>query len=203
MVLAINVLQRSNWDDIIRSLCICFELALIDVLPFPMEHSEAGFLNLPFDSSSSTSSLKPRLKNAGWSCLAGIVGVLRNILKCLMQEEDYDDDRTDVFLDLVTSCLSNASRVSMDAIDLRAVDQEPRIVFMGNLIQLLCSLVEQINSVDDVSCSLDNKQQLLPVTNLVPKLLHCCLGQKGECVKTCIYQYFSHKLLVCLPQLFI
>ncbi|KAL5821563.1 hypothetical protein ACOSQ3_023445 [Xanthoceras sorbifolium] len=199
----------SNWELFIHSLCLCTELAVNNILSLFSAPLRAESGNSCFDLSSFVPVIRPRLKNAGWSTLAGIIRVLRNILKCLKQEYDNEDSLAEVYLDSVHSCLSNVHWDSMDviygtwkscsavALDVRSVDQEEsRIVFLGNFIQLLCSLVELSSCVDDADCSLDKHPILCIITNLVPKLLCWCLGQEGEHVKASISQYFRHKLLV-------
>ncbi|KAL5819512.1 hypothetical protein ACOSQ4_023354 [Xanthoceras sorbifolium] len=204
----------SNWELFIHSLCLCMELAVNNILSLFSAPLRAESGNSCFDLSSFVPVIRPRLKNAGWSTLAGIIRVLRNILKCLKQEYDNEDSLAEVYLDSVHSCLSNVHWDSMDviygtwkscsavALDVRSVDQEEsRIVFLGNFIQLLCSLVELSSCVDDADCSLDKHPILCIITNLVPKLLCWCLGQEGEHVKASISQYFRHKLLVLMIRL--
>ncbi|KAJ0040368.1 hypothetical protein Pint_28146 [Pistacia integerrima] len=199
----------SNWNLLIRSLFCCMELAIINILSIASAPFRAESGNSHFDSSSFVGVIKPRLKYAGWSSLAGIVRILRNILKSLKQEYDYDDSLTEAYLHSVYSCLSTVPWDSMDLIcgtqsscsagvlHLRTADEEQsKVVFLGNIIQFLCSLVEHISSVDDMGSSLDKYLILSVVTKLVPKLLYWCLNEPGECVRTRISQYFRHKLLV-------
>ncbi|KAK0604521.1 hypothetical protein LWI29_016477 [Acer saccharum] len=199
----------SNWELFIHSLCLCLELAVNNIFSLFSVPSRAEPGNPCFDLSSFVPIIRPRLKDAGWSTLAGVIRVLRNILKCLKQDYDNEDNLAVVYLDSVHSCLSNVHWDSMDVIygtrksctivslDIRSVSQEePRIVFLGNFIQLLCSLVEQSSCVDDADRSLDKHPILCTIANLVPKLLYWCLGKEGEHVKSCISQYFRHKLLL-------
>ncbi|KAJ0096376.1 hypothetical protein Patl1_28792 [Pistacia atlantica] len=204
----------SNWNLLIRSLFCCMELAITNILSIASAPFRAESGNSHFDSSSFVGVIKPRLKYAGWSSLAGIVRILRNILKSLKQEYDYDDSLTEAYLHSVYSCLSTVpwdsmglicgtqSSCSAGVLHLRTADEEQsKVVFLGNIIQFLCSLVEHISSVDDMGCSLDKYLILSVVTKLVPKLLYWCLDEPGECVRTRISQYFRHKLLVLLIRL--
>lgn len=183
------------------------ELVVTNALPFSSASSTAGLDNSRCNSSSFLV-VKPRLKNAGWSTLAEIVLVLRSILKCLNQDFEDDDNLAEVFLDSVYHCLSNMpwdsldviynsqNNFSVDALGPRTLDEGSRVVFLGNLIQLFCSMVEQCGSVGDAGCSQDKHPFLCLVTNLVPKLFYWCLGMQGQHVIICIPQYFRHKLLV-------
>ncbi|XP_044470163.1 uncharacterized protein LOC123199303 isoform X2 [Mangifera indica] len=193
----------SNWNLPIRSLFCCMELAVINILSIASTPSKAelGYSNI--DSSSFVGVIKPRLKYARWSSLAGIVRILRNILKYLKQEYGHDDSLTEAYLHSVYSCFSTLPWDSMDLIcgTRTADEEESKVVFLGNFIQLLCSLVEHISSVDNMGSSLDKHLFLSLVTKLVPKLLYWCLGEPEECAKTHISQYFRHKLLVLMIRL--
>lgn len=178
------------------------ELVATNALSFSSASSTAGLENSHCNSSSLLV-VKPRLKNAGWSTLAEIVRVLRSILKCLNQDFEYDDNLAEVYLDSVYYSLSNMPWDSLDVIynsqnsfSVDALDEASRVVFLGNLIQFFCSMVEQCGSVDDAGRSQDEHPFFGLVTNLVPKLFYWCLSMQGQHVITCIRQYFRHKLLV-------
>ncbi|KAH9711671.1 Golgin [Citrus sinensis] len=192
----------SNWGFFIRFLCLCMELVVTNALSFSSASSMAGLENSHCNSSSLLV-VKPRLKNAGWSTLAEIVRVLRSILKCLNQDSEYDDNLAEVYLDSVYTSLSNMPWDSLDVIynsqnsfSLDTLDEESRVMLLGNLIQLFCSMVEQCGSVDDTGRSQDKHPFFGLVTNLVPKLFYWCLSMQGQRVITCIRQYFRHKLLL-------
>ncbi|KAH9663396.1 Golgin [Citrus sinensis] len=197
----------SNWGFFIRFLCLCMELVATNALSFSSASSTAGLENSHCNSSSLLV-VKPRLKNAGWSTLAEIVRVLRSILKCLNQDFEYDDNLAEVYLDSVYYSLSNMPWDSLDVIynsqnsfSVDALDDASGVVFLGNLIQFFCSMVEQCGSVDDAGRSQDEHPFFGLVTNLVPKLFYWCLSMQGQHVITCIRQYFRHKLLVLMLRL--
>lgn len=178
------------------------ELVVTNALSFSSASSTAG-LEISHCKSSSLLVVKPRLKNAGWSTLAEIVRVLRSILKCLNQDSEYDDNLAEVYLDSVYYSLSNMPWDSLDVIynsqnsfSVDTLDEESRVMLLGNLIQLFCSMVEQCGSVDDTGRSQDKHPFFGLVTNLVPKLFYWCLSMQGQHVITRIRQYFRHKLLV-------
>ncbi|XP_024456206.1 uncharacterized protein LOC112323265 isoform X3 [Populus trichocarpa] len=208
-------LSGSGWDSFIHSLSTCLELAIANVFLCSWEPSrtEVEDSNCDF---SSYEVVKSSLKGGDWSTAAGIVRVLRNILKHLKQE--CDDQLLEVYLGSVSSFLSNVPWESMDEIH---VDQscdawdgdpqnccskdasvfrsfgakEPKVLFLGIFIQFLCSLVEQSSAVETEVGSQVQYPVLSMVISLVPKLACWCLCKKGKSVKLSVSQYFRHKLL--------
>lgn len=209
-------LSGSGWDSFIHSLSTCLELAIANVFLCSWEPSrtEVEDSNCDF---SSYEVLKSSLKGGDSSTAAGIVRVLRNILKHLKQE--CDDQLLEVYLGSVSSFLSNVPWESMDEIH---VDQscdawdgdpqnccskdasvfrsfgakEPKVLFLGIFIQFLCSLVEQSSAVETEVGSQVQYPVLSMVISLVPKLACWCLCKKGKSVKLSVSQYFRHKLLM-------
>ena len=192
-------------------LCVCLEVAIVNILSSSLAPQIAA-KKISAEKSSFVVFVKPRLRNANWSAVAGIIRVLRNILKYLKQEND--DQLEKLYLDSISSCLSNVPWDSLDAVcvgqtgdtqrctngdafSLRNVQiPESRVVFLGNLVQFFCSLVEQSGSLEIQGGSLDKHPVLCNISNVVPKLLYWCLGKQGNCNHLCISQYFKHKLLV-------
>ncbi|KAK9285716.1 hypothetical protein L1049_024915 [Liquidambar formosana] len=207
----------SNWDSFIHLLCVCLEVAISNTLSYSSSPSTMGAEESNCDLSSSVIVLKPRLKNANWFTVAGIIQALRNILKYLKQE--YDDQLVEAYLYSVSSSISNlpwdllneiyvgqngdAQKISCaDALRLRNVwCLQSRNAFLGNLVQFFCSLVEQSVLVEAVGGSTDKHQILCKISNLVPKLLSWCLSKLKDCSNTRISQYFRHKLLVLMIRL--
>ncbi|XP_034689394.1 uncharacterized protein LOC117917281 isoform X1 [Vitis riparia] len=204
----------SNWAGFVRFLCVCFEVAIGNFLSSSLALQTAGN-EISTEKSSFVVFVKPRLKNANWSAVAGIIRVLRNILKYLKQE--YDDQLGKIYLDSISSCLSNVPWDSLndvcvgqngdtqrcsDTFSLKNVQlPESRVVFLGNLVQFFCSLVEQSGSLGVPGGSLDKHPVLCNINDLVPKLLYWCLGKQGNCNNLCISQYFKHKLLMLMIRL--
>ncbi|XP_025013705.1 uncharacterized protein LOC8267269 isoform X2 [Ricinus communis] len=211
----------SEWNSFIHSLFICLELAISNVLSHTLPPSTNGAGYSKYDSSSFVV-LKSRLVNANWSAAAAIIRVLRNILKYLKQEAD--DELREAYFGSVHSFLSNVPcdfmdeiQVSqssetkesdaqnnhfMDALFLKNVgEQQKKIVFLGNFIQLLCSLVEQSCDVEVKVGSQDHHPVLCLITSFVPKVVSCCLGGQGNCVSASVSQYFRHKLLMLMLRL--
>lgn len=192
--------QGSNWEGFVHFLCVFLEVAIGNILSSSLAPEIAG-KEIPTEKSS----VGFVIKNANWSAVAGIIRVLRNILKNMKQE--YDDQLGKIYLDSISSCLSNVPWDSLndvcvdqngdtercsygDAFNMRNVRlPESRVVFLGNLVQFFCSLVEQ-------SGSLDKHPVICNISNLIPKLLYWCLGRQGNSNHLCISQYFKHKLLV-------
>ena len=178
------------------------------VIKISLADSSARSLTVTDDSNSSSSSfvlvLQDKLKGANWSALAGIVRVLRNILKCLTPENDFE--LISVYLDSIGICLSNVPWdsfteifVDLDCdIQKRSVTEAlfQRFMFLGSYVQFLCSLVEQSGSMEASDGSMNKHPVVLLTIDLVPKLFSWCPGKQGNCVNKCIFQYFRHKLLV-------
>lgn len=210
--------SKSDWDGFINLLCVCLELAITNALSDPSAPSSSEAEDCNSDSLKFEDVIKPRLKNANWCTVAGIIRVLRNILKYLKREDD--DQLLEVYLNCVDSCLSNVhwdlfdevhvgqnggtqKRFCADALFLRNISglQEPSIIFLGNFLQLLCSLVDESNFLEAAGGCIDKHPIRNKIINFVPKVLNWCLGKEGEYVNTCISQYFRHKLLVLMTRL--
>ena len=211
-----TAVQGSGWDSFIHSLCTCLEVAIANVLFCSWEPSRTGVGDSNCDFSSHVV-LKSSLKSGDWSTAAGMVRVLRNILQHLKQE--CDDQLLEVYVGSVSSFLSNVPWESMDEIHVDQIchtwdgdpqnccskgasvfrcfgAKEPKVLFLGNFIQLLCSLVEQSGAVETEFGSQVQYPVLSMVISLVPKLAHWCLSKKGKSVMLPVSQYFRHKLLV-------
>ncbi|GMY11667.1 Salicylic acid-binding protein 2 [Fagus crenata] len=205
--------SKSDWDGFINLLCVCLELAITNALSDPSAPSSSEAEDCNSDSLKFEDVIKPRLKNANWCTVAGIIRVLRNILKYLKREDD--DQLLEVYLNCVDSCLSNVhwdlfdevhvgqnggtqKRFCADALFLRNISglQEPSIIFLGNFLQLLCSLVYESNFLEAAGGCIDKHPICNKIINFVPKVLNWCLSKEGEYVDTCISQYFRHKLLL-------
>ncbi|POO02703.1 Protein Lines [Trema orientale] len=199
----------SNWGAFIQFLCICLELAINTLLADTSAPLLTGANDSNCDSSSFVLALKDKLKGANWSELAGIMRVLRYILKYLTPENDLD--LISVYFDSVNSRLSNVHWDSFTEIFaasdgnaqkssvIEALFQ--RYMFLGNLVQFFCSLVEQSRGVEDAGDSMNKHPVVLLTIVLVPKLLSWCLGKRGDCITKSIFQYLRHKLLVLMIRL--
>lgn len=190
-----------NWDFFVRLLCICLEFSISNVSSCSFEPSITGIGGSDSDLLSLLVLFKPKLKNASLFTVAGIIRILRNMLKFL--KEECDDELIQVFLSSISFFILNVPWESMDGIfgANGGEEDEKRTVFLGNFIQFLCSLVEQFSSLEGLDASLDKHVILLKIVDLVPKLLYWCLGKQGECVNTHISLYFRHKLLVLMIRL--
>ncbi|GAV92022.1 hypothetical protein CFOL_v3_35406 [Cephalotus follicularis] len=205
----------SKWVLFMQLLCVCLELAITNVLSSSLAPSVTGPEDSSCDSSSFVFVLKPRLKNANWSAVAGIIHVLRKILKYLKQEDD--NNLSSIYLDTICSCLSNVAWDFIDRIRVVQDGHTPKIdaqnscadafylryfdllMFLGSFVQLLCSLVEEIGFMDVKGNSSPNHPFFCVIINLLPKLLCCCLLKQGDRVNGSIY--IRHKLLVLMVRL--
>ncbi|XP_039000015.1 uncharacterized protein LOC120125722 isoform X2 [Hibiscus syriacus] len=190
-----------SWKFFIHSLCICFELSILNLSSCSFEPSITGVGGSGSDLTSVVVLFKPKLKNTCLFTVAGIIRILRNMLKFL--KEECDDELVLVFLNSISFSILNAPWDSMDEIfgGTGSEKDGPRNLFLGNFIQLLCSFVEQFSFAEGLDDSVDKQAILSKIINLVPKLLSWCLGKKAECNDTCISLYFKHKLLVLMIRL--
>lgn len=210
----------------IQFLCVCLELAINTLLadssvPSSTGADDSGSSSSSFvlalkdklkgsSSSSFVFALRDKLKGANWSALAGIIRVLRYILKSLTPDNHYE--LISVYFDSVNSCLSNVPWdsftgifVALDGDDKKSSMREvsfQSFIFLGNFVQLLSSLVEQSGAVEAAVGSMNKHPVVSLIIVLVPKLLSWCPGKQGDCVNKSIFQYFRHKLLVWSTWLF-
>ncbi|KAF3955631.1 hypothetical protein CMV_019164 [Castanea mollissima] len=179
--------SKTNWDGFIHLVCVCLELAINNTLSYPSAPSSSEAEDFNSDSSKFDDVIRPRLTNANWCTVAGIIRVLRNILKYLKREDD--DQLLEVYLNSVDSCLSN---VHWDLFEEVHVGQNS--VTQKNF----CADALFFRSI---SGCIDKHPIRYKIINLVPKVLYWCLGKEGDYVDTCISQYFRHKLLVLMIRL--
>ncbi|KAJ8770643.1 hypothetical protein K2173_021290 [Erythroxylum novogranatense] len=202
----------SEWGSYIHSLCICLGLLMASLLacaPPPLMYMNG--LDDTFCDSSGFVVLMSKLKNGNWSTAAGIVRVLRNILKYV--KEERDDQCLELFLGSITSFISLMNHVGRgrgtlknnvqisDDLFFESSDEESKVVFLGFLIQFLCSLAEQSSCLKAMAGTKDHDLFLDKIVNLVPKLLSWCVGKQGNRLKISISQYFKHKLLMLMLRL--
>ncbi|XP_050388209.1 uncharacterized protein LOC126805192 isoform X2 [Argentina anserina] len=204
----------SHWGVFILLLCDCMDLALKAGMSCSGSTSAARASEVCSSSSSLIIGLKPKLKNGDWSVAAGVVRVLRDILKYLKSADD--DELVEEFIERVSSFLSTVPwdllngihfGPNADALNSSRADVSfQRTLFIGNLIQFFCSLVEP-GGVVEAACGSSEKCNPVfsTIINVVPKLLSLCLGEQVDCVisNNRISQYFKHKLLVLMIRLIV
>ncbi|TQD81073.1 hypothetical protein C1H46_033383 [Malus baccata] len=202
----------SNWEGFIRLLCVCMNLAITAAVSCSSSCSVDGADDLHSGSSRLILGLKPKLENADWSIAAAVVRVLRDIRKYLKSEDDHE--LVEVFFDSINSVFSTVPWNLLDEIHVgakpdaqkgsRADAMFQRSLFLGNLIQFLCSMVEQSGSEEASGGSIDKHHPVFSTfITLVPQLFCWCLGEQAHCINfnKCISQYFRHKLLVLMIRL--
>lgn len=189
-------------------LCLCLEVSICDCLS--SSEPQTRYKDLNCDSLTSVEVLKLALKTTTWSKVAGIICVLRNILKHLKKE--CDDQLLKVYLASIRTCLSNIPWDLLNEIHLGGkslgssggdaslyTSIEPlnsRFLLGGNLVQFFCSLVAQGDSSETAVGYLDEQRVTCEISKILPKVLAWCLGKQGECNNTRTTQYFRHKILV-------
>ncbi|KAM1314964.1 hypothetical protein ACFX13_018907 [Malus domestica] len=202
----------SNWEGFIRLLCVCMNLAITVAVSCSSSCSVDGADDLHSGSSRLILALKPKLENADWSIAAAVVRVLRDIRKYLKSEDDHE--LVEAFFDSINSVFSTVPWNLLDEIHVgakpdaqkgsRADAMFQRSLFLGNLIQFLCSMVEQSGSEEAAGGSIDKHHPVFSTfITLVPQLFCWCLGEQAHCINfnKCISQYFRHKLLVLMIRL--
>lgn len=202
-------LQGSGWDDFMNLLCAGLEFAICNSLGSSSEPGALETRYLDCDSTTSISFLKQKLKNANWFVVASIFRVLRNIQKS--QKHEFDDKLMIEYLDSVSSLVLNlpwdmlraryfghkTGALEDSAKDVlqqnEAVQQREMIVFFGNLIQFLSTLVSYSSVLED---GVDFSPVICRIFNLVTKLTAWCHAELESPDHVRISHYFRHKVLV-------
>ncbi|WCJ31047.1 hypothetical protein M5689_012563 [Euphorbia peplus] len=199
-----------EWDSFIHSLFIGLKLAISNVLCYSLATSTNEPSDRKYDSSTLVV-LRSGLKNASWSTVGEIVRVLRCILKYLKQEGD--DQLLETCMDCLVSFLLDVPWDVMEenqvghrsdakeSISWNSHFTETKFVFLGNFIQLLCSMVEQNCSLEASVGAHDNHSFPCVIVGFVPRLLRLLLGKQGNGANLSISLYFRHKLLMLMLRL--
>lgn len=142
------------------------------------------------------------MKKANWCTVSGIFRVLRNILKRLSQEEN--EELIDVYLESLNSTLAKIPWSRMDTHfsnphgTLGSVgNSEEGTVFLGNFVQFLSTLVQQVRFAEGSDASGTTRSILQKTIELVPDLLRWCQPKLESQNGSCMSRYLAHKLLVC------
>lgn len=201
--------QGSQWDNFIRLLCECLRLAVIYSCPIPASAIEFGSVDLHFLGSDV---LKCKLEKANWSRVSDILRVLRNILRRLSQQEN--EELLDVYLESVNSTFAKVPWGRVDTFFSHqhgsgernsqghngtlgsTANSEEATSFLGNFVQFLCSVVQQVRFAED-SDGFESTQLILQKTiELVPDLLRWCQPNLESQSGSYMSRYLDHKLLV-------
>ncbi|KZV47515.1 hypothetical protein F511_14587 [Dorcoceras hygrometricum] len=199
----------SSWETFMHLLCLSMELTIDTTLSSSCKASALAKQLSNYGSSIPNWLLMSRPEIPKWKIVTAIIQVLRNILKYLKQ--DCDGKTMKTYLDSVCSLLLNVSWdflseiiVDCDAEALRGSDKDvslhsklvhPREMEMlcGNLLQFLCSFVDQIDHVDDV---LRPSGDICQINDLVLELIDRCYIQLQSFNSFSIFQYSRHKILM-------
>ncbi|KAK9713487.1 hypothetical protein RND81_06G030400 [Saponaria officinalis] len=190
-----------SWDKLVHLLCVSFEFGLRNVLQPSFNGVE--------DSKCIPANLGLILNDFTWNGVAGIIRVLRGILKHLKEEEDAE--LVVVVSDLLSTSLSEIPWDVLNGVqndtstDVRASsndgDIEVKTLLVGNLVQLLCSLVGLIGSAEVEAGSIDKNTILHKICDLVPNLVRWCLAEDRSFIHSRIRGYFQHKFLMLMIRL--
>lgn len=177
---------------------LCLELSTCNCLrtlesPTRLDESDSDLL-------ASFIVLKRSLKSANWSTVAGVISVLRKILKHLKKE--CDDQLLEGYLNSVRTCLLNIpwdvfNDVSLGEMYIGCEDAlrknnlqnlSPLTLFNGNLVQFFCSLAAHGYASGTSAACMDEQPVACIISNAMLKILAWCLTNKT--------QYLRHKILV-------
>ncbi|XP_022751312.1 uncharacterized protein LOC111300007 isoform X4 [Durio zibethinus] len=135
-----------SWEFLIHSLCICFEFSISNISSCSFEPAITGVGDSDSGLLSLADLLKPKLKNASFLTAAGIIRILRNILKFL--KEECDDELVQVFLDSVLM-IRLSFQIPLDSLVLVSWLQLLHNYFQEVLCQPLTEVEDQDGSLED------------------------------------------------------
>ncbi|XP_073065235.1 uncharacterized protein [Primulina eburnea] len=208
------IASGSSWKIFMHLLCFFLELTISSTLSSSRKASALPTKISNYGLSIPNWLLTSKPESAKWYVVTAIIRVLRNILKYLKQ--DGGGKNMKVYLDSVGSLLLNVSWdflseiiVDCNAEALRGSDKDvslhsklvhPREMEMlcGNLLQFLCSFVDQIDEVDD---GVRPSAHICQINDLVLKLVDCCHDKLQNLNHISILQYSRHKILMLMVKL--
>ncbi|XP_019185374.1 PREDICTED: uncharacterized protein LOC109180318 [Ipomoea nil] len=209
------VASGSSWDEFMQLLSL-LKLAAASSFPSSTGCIMVEAKNSCCNSAPSVSPLNPHHKSAKWLTVAVIIQVLRRILKNLKQ--DGDDHFFKLYLGLTNSFISNMPWDLLDQVfvsqtskgledpiadgllQVQPAKSKSAIMFLGNFIQLLCSLVEKSIPIEAITDDLDKHPLICEIRNILPRLLDWCLGNLQNS-DVYISKYYKHKLLILMIRL--
>lgn len=199
-------MQGNCYEKYIHLLGLCLELSTCNCLrtaepPTRFDESNSDML-------ASFIALKRSLKSANWSTVAGVIYVLRNILKHLKKE--CDDQLLKEYLNSVRTCLLNIpwdvfDEVSVGGMYLGCEDAlihnnlqnfTSLMLFSGNLVQFFCSLAAHGNASETSAACIDERPVACIISDVMPKTLVWCFSKQDDPNKNLTSQYLRHKILV-------
>ncbi|XP_026394383.1 uncharacterized protein LOC113289360 [Papaver somniferum] len=217
LVLISDLLTTSveKWGRFLQYLCVCLKQGISTIksnklLAPTVEDNELDGYTITL----SLTGQGGASRNGNWLTVACVIQVLRSILKCLNQDDD--DELMEMYVHAVSCCLmdiswdflndfkiSEAQRISTsNAVGHGKVcSQKSRFLFLGALLQLLCSLSQQSSFVEDGGGSLDKHRFLNYIAILVPTLLDSCYYKEGDYNYMFGSQYLRHKILMLMVRL--
>ncbi|KAK1268864.1 hypothetical protein QJS04_geneDACA006547 [Acorus gramineus] len=207
-----------KWAEFLQLLWVTVEMATSNIHFNSSAPSSAGFNSIHADRQLKTCYpltrddtdieifvllLRPRLISTKFFMLTSLLQVLRNVLKSLKRE---DSDHIDVYMYHGVSSLSKLpwnllNQICTDQTNGGVDSAESKGVFLGTLLQLICSLVEQNIVKEDMGSSFHDFPLLAKVIDLIPELLSCCFTGHVDHNRTCVSQYLRHKSLMLMIRL--
>ncbi|KAK9165302.1 hypothetical protein Scep_000493 [Stephania cephalantha] len=201
------VKSEGKCDRFLHLLSLCVEAAISNVLP----SSHSATTDLERDSSGCILFMKQRMVNADLVTVDGLFQVMHLVLKHLKKDNAEESASVHIhslissvinipwnLLDEIFEMPTNEAHVSCDVNAFLKGKSDylmSRMLFLGTLLQLLCSLADQCVLIDtDREAVLDN------IARLIPKLLSWCFA-KQDPASNGISQYLRHKILMLMVRL--
>ncbi|KAK9129647.1 hypothetical protein Sjap_010134 [Stephania japonica] len=201
------VKSESKCDRFLHLLSLCVEAAISNVRP----SSHSATTDLERDSSGCILFMKQRMENADLDTADGLLQVMRIVLKHLKKDNAEETASAHILsviysvtnipwnlLDEIFEMPTNGAHVSCAVnafLKGKSDSLMSRILFLGTLLQLFCTLADQCVLIDtDREAALDN------IAGLIPKLLSWCFA-KQDPASNDISQYLRHKILMLMMRL--
>ncbi|KMT09381.1 hypothetical protein BVRB_6g134720 isoform A [Beta vulgaris subsp. vulgaris] len=187
-----------SWDLFIQMLCVCFEISMCNIL----RHVPQSLMIEAEGSKSIASNLILVLNDTTWNGIAEIIRIIRGVVKSLKITNDAELAR--VLLDSLNTCLTKVpwdllnGNHNDSSTEVRSSSEETvlPILFLGNLVQLLCSIVGLIGFSDGDGSRYESAI-LHGTCDLVPRLLVWCHSEEWSH----ILPYFRYKILMLMIKL--
>ncbi|KAJ0231463.1 Golgin [Hirschfeldia incana] len=192
----------SLWNDFVRLVFDCLHLAVVYICPVPSPTRFEG------SNTGGSDVLKGKMEKANWCTVSGVFRVLRNVLKRLSQEEN--EELIDVYLESLNSTLVKIPWSRMDIHFSNPHGSGERsshgnnegvTVFLGNFVQFLSTVVQQVHFAEDSDAFGTMHLILQKTIELVPDLLRWCQPKLESQSGSSMSRYLVHKLLVLMIRL--
>ncbi|XP_073141120.1 uncharacterized protein [Henckelia pumila] len=207
------IASGSSWETFMHMLCLFLELTINSTIPSSHKASALAKKISNYGSSIPNWLLMSEPESAQWYVVTAIFRVLRNILKYLKQDcagrtmKTYLDCVGSMLLniswdflsEIVVDCNAEAVRGSYkDVSHSKLVHPREMEMLCGNLLQFLCSFVDQIDRLED---GVRPSTYICQINDVVLKIVDLCHVQLQNLNCVSIFQYSRHKILMLMVKL--